>query len=131
MANTDPSLSGVGIRCELTGEPIVSGFTVDPNAERTRSSTHFNLAAFRRPTPNGSIGNLGNAPIGVLRHPSNWNWDLTLSRRLPVKVPGAGRPGNLRIQAQFYNVFDMVQFTQMNATYTFSAQRRRYHLDDD
>jgi hypothetical protein len=118
--NADPSLSGVGIRCELTGEPINSGFTVDSSVPEP-FQPHFNMAAFRRPQPSGGIGNLGNAPLGSLRHPSNINWDLTLSRRLPIKVPGAGRPGNLRIQAQFYNVFDLVQYTTMNASYTFSA----------
>ena len=120
VENTDPSLSGVGIRCELTGEPIFSGYTPDTSVAEA-FQVHFNPNAFRRPRPNGAIGNLGNAPVGVLRHPSWWNWDFTLSRRLPVKVPGAGRTGSARIQLQMYNMWDAVQYTQMNATYTFSA----------
>ena len=110
VENTDPSLSGVGIRCELTGEPIFSGYTPDPNVADA-FQVHFNPAAFRRPRPSGGIGNLGNAPVGVLRHPSWWNWDFTLSRRIPVKVPGAARTGNVRIQLQLYNMWDAVQFT--------------------
>jgi hypothetical protein len=107
-------------RCELTGEPIFSGYTPDPNVAEA-FQVHFNPAAFRRPLPSNGIGNLGNAPIGVLRHPSWWNWDFTLSRRIPVKVPGAARTGNARIQLQLYNMWDQVQYTQMAATYTFSA----------
>ncbi|MBI4476620.1 MAG: TonB-dependent receptor [Acidobacteria bacterium] len=117
VANTDPSLSGVAVRCELTGEPIFSGFTVDRSLP-FEDQPHFNVNAFRRPRPNGAIGNFGNAPIGVLRHPSWWNWDFTLSRRLPVKV---GRGGNLRIQIQAYNLWNQVEFTTLNATYLFTA----------
>jgi len=81
---------------------------------------HFNPAAFRRPLPSNGVGNLGNAPVGVLRHPSWWNWDFTMARRIPIKVPGASRTGNVRIQLQMYNMWDQVQYTQMGATYTFS-----------
>jgi hypothetical protein len=124
VQNTDPSLSGVtgapGLRCELTGEPIFSGYTPDTSVPDA-FQVHFNPNAFRRPRPNGAVGNQGNAPIGVLRHPSWWNWDFTFARRFPVKIPGAARGGNLRVQLQMYNMWDAVEFTQMNATYTFSA----------
>ena len=73
------------------------------------------------PRPNGAIGNLGNAPRGVLRHPSWWNWDFTLARRFPIKVPGSGRTANLRVQLQMYNMWDAVEFTTMDATYNFAA----------
>ena len=123
VENTDPSLSGVpaaSMRCELTGEPIFGGYTPDPNVADAFQA-HFNPNAFRRPRPNGAIGNLGDAPTGVLRHPSWWNWDFTLARRFPIKVPGSGRTGNLRVQLQLYNMWDAVQFTTMDALYTFSA----------
>jgi hypothetical protein len=115
VAFSDPSLSGVGIRCELTGEPIFSGFTPDP-ALAFEDQPHFNLAAFRRPAPNGNVGNLGNAPIGVLRHPSTWNWDFTLARRVKI-----ARSANLRVQLQVYNLWNQVEFRTLNANYTFSA----------
>ena len=84
-------LTSTNSRCELTGEPIFSGYTPDPNVADA-FQVHFNPNAFRRPRPNGGIGNLGNAPQGVLRHPSWWNWDFTLARRIPDQ--GAGiRPG--------------------------------------
>jgi hypothetical protein len=124
VENTDPSFSGLFTaasttssngRCELTGEPIFSGFTRDPNLPE-EDQMHFNLNAFRRPKPNGSVGNFGNAPVGVLRHPSWSNWDFTLARRIRV-----GGRANLRIQLQVYNLFNQVEFTELNALYLFSA----------
>ena len=116
VANTDPSLSGVSVRCELTGAPIDS-FTPSDPSKPFAFQEHFNLAAFQRPLPNGSTGNLGNAPLGVLRHPNWQNWDFTLARRIPVQV---GRGGSVRVQFQMYNMWNQVQFTTMAATYTFT-----------
>ena len=115
VENSDPTLSGVSVRCELTGEPIFDGYTVDSSLPFA-DQAHFNLAAFRRPRPNGSVGNLGNAPIGVLRHPSWWNWDFTMARRLRVT-----RGANLRVQFQMYNMWNQVQYTTLNASYTFTS----------
>ena len=81
-------------RCELTGEPIFSGYTVDPNLPFA-DQPHFNLAAFRMPQPNGGIGNFGNTPVGILRHPTWHEWDITLSRRFPIN---AGRAQEQRHQ---------------------------------
>ncbi len=123
VENTDPSLTGLFTaasttvangRCELTGQPIFSGFTPDPKLP-IEEQMHFNLNAFRRPLPNGSVGNFGNAPIGVLRHPSWSNWDFTLARRVSFKST------NLRVQLQVYNLFNQVEFTTLNALYLFSA----------
>jgi len=113
VENTDPSLSGVAVRCELTGAPIYDGYTVDTSLPFA-DQMHFNVGAFQRPTATGGVGNLGNAPVGVLRHPSWWNWDFTMARRVPLKIP---RGANLRIQIQLYNMWNQVQFTTLNATY--------------
>jgi hypothetical protein len=119
--NSDPTLTGGPIRCELVpGQDIndLSQNAVDPTITHDAFRPHFNLAAFRRPSPSGGVGNLGNAAQGVLRHPGWQNWDFTLARRIPVNI---GRGGSVRVQAQFYNVFDLVQFQRMAATYTFAA----------
>ncbi len=63
-------------------------------------------------------GNIGNSVQGQLRHPGWQNWDFTLARRIPVNI---GRGGSVRVQAQFYNVFDLTQFQRLAATYTFAA----------
>ncbi len=118
VANTDPSLSGIfsggagsitSARCELTGEPLYSGFTRDPNLAGRRSDA-LQLNAFRRPMPNGAVGNFGNAPLGVLRHPGCSNWDFTLARRVRL-----GGRANLRVQLQVYNLFNQVEFIALNA----------------
>jgi hypothetical protein len=64
VENTDPSLSGVGVRCELVpGQDIndTSGNPVDPTITHDAFRPHFNLAAFRRPLPVNGQGNLGEA----------------------------------------------------------------------
>jgi Carboxypeptidase regulatory-like domain len=127
VENIDPSLSGIfragttiadlnntNSRCELTGEPIYN-VTRDPNLGE-EDQMHFNPAAFRRPLPNGKVGNLGNAPVGVLRHPGYSNWDFTLSRRFRI-----GGRANLRLQVQVYNLFNQVEFLALNADYLFGA----------
>jgi hypothetical protein len=121
VANNDPSLTDVGVRCELVpGEDPndLSGNPVDPTITHDAFRPHFNLAAFRRPLPVNGQGNLGNAPQGVLRHPGWQNWDFTLARRIPINI---GRGGSVRVQAQFYNVFNLVEFQRLAATYTFAA----------
>jgi hypothetical protein len=118
--NTQPSLTdGVTARCELTGEPLFVAYTGDqsvPFADRP----HFNLAAFRMPQPNGSQGNFGNTPVGILRHPTWHEWDITLSRRFPITLMGRRNSG-IKVQLQAYNVFNEVQFTNMNASFTFTG----------
>ena len=132
VANGDPSLTGIGSRCEWApGQALVDGYDPNPTGNAAEEDLlHFNPYAFQRPLPfgttfnytgqvaPGSIGNLGNVPWGVLRNPSWSNWDFTLARRLPVKI---GRGGSVRIQMQFYNVFNQVEFSTMNVAMTFSG----------
>jgi hypothetical protein len=115
--NTDPSLTGVGTRCELVPGQDINTFTPDTSLPFA-DQAHFNLAAFQRPLPSNGQGNLGNAPIGVLRHPNWQNWDFTMARRIPVTV---GRGGSVRVQFQLYNMWNQVQFTTMAATYRFTT----------
>jgi hypothetical protein len=117
VANNDPSLSGVGVRCEyVPGQSLLSGF--DPQRGvgglAFEDQAHFNANGIVAP---GSTGNLGDVGWGVLRNPGWSNWDFTLARRIPVSI---GRGGNARIQLQFYNVFNQVQFRQMNASFNFN-----------
>ncbi|PYR58264.1 MAG: hypothetical protein DMF91_17610 [Acidobacteria bacterium] len=125
IANTNPSLtdgfyvSAATRRCELTGQPIFSGFTVDSNLPFA-DQLHFNPAAFRMPQPNGSVGNFGNSPVGILRNPTWHEWDLTLSRRFPISMGGRKNSG-IRLQLQAYNVFNEVQFTTLDAAFVFTG----------
>ena len=131
IANTNPSLTDsfwnttsavtreATARCELTGEPIFSGYTVDSNVPYP-DQPHFNLAAFRMPQPNGNAGNFGNSGVGILRNPTWHEWDITLSRRFPITFAGRRNSG-IKLQFQAYNVFNEVQFTTLNAAFTFSG----------
>jgi hypothetical protein len=72
------------------------------------------------PQPNGSIGNFGNSGVRILRHPTWHEFDLTLSRRFPINLMGRRNSG-IRVRVEAYNVFNEVQFTNMNAAYTFTG----------
>ena len=118
IANEDPTLTGAPIRCELVPGQDVDTIGAVDGSVHDAFQPHFNLAAFRRPLPVNGQGNNGNSVQGELRHPGWQNWDFTLARRIPVNI---GRGGSVRVQAQFYNVFDMVQFQRLASTYTFSS----------
>jgi outer membrane receptor protein involved in Fe transport len=64
-----------------------------------------------------TVGNFGNMPLG-LRNPSWSNWDVTLARRIPVHL---GQRGGVRMQFQAYNVFNQVQFTNLNTAFAFTG----------
>jgi hypothetical protein len=115
----DPSLTGIGIRCDLTGAPLNSGFDVDTSLPE-EDRPHFNAGALTRPViANGStVGVFGNSGPGILRNPGWQNWDFTLARRVPVNI---GRGGSVRIQIQFYNMWNLVEFRSMNVSQSFNA----------
>jgi hypothetical protein len=119
VENNNPSLTGAPVRCEFVpGEDPLAVGAVDTSVHDA-FRPHFNLNAFRRPLPSGGVGNTGNVPQGFLRHPGWQNWDFTLARRIPINI---GRGGSVRVQAQFYNVFNLVQFQRMAAAFTFAEE---------
>jgi hypothetical protein len=128
IANTNPSLtdgffsSNATRRCDQVGDPFT--LTADQIAYNKTvpfpDQYHFNVDAFRMPAPNGNIGSFGNSGVGVLRNPTWHEWDLTISRRFPVNLMGRTNSG-IRLQFQAYNVFNEVQFTNLDATYRFTG----------
>jgi hypothetical protein len=119
VAANDPTFTGIAIRCELTGQPIDSGYEVDTSLPE-EDRAHFNAAAFTRPVADSAngVGSFGNSGPGVLRNPGWANWDFTLARRIPVNI---GRGGSVRIQIQFYNLWNQVEFRAMNVGQTFNS----------
>jgi hypothetical protein len=81
---------------------------------------HFNTDAFVLPQPSGGIGNFGNSGVRILRNPTWHQFDLTLGRRFPINVMGRRNSG-IKVQLSAYNLFNEVQFTNLNATYTFTG----------
>jgi hypothetical protein len=123
VQNSNPSLTdGVTARCMLVGDP----FTLTPEQVASNKNlpyadqVHFNVAAFAMAQPNGNVGNFGNTPVGILRQPTWHEWDVTLSRRFPVTFAGRKNSG-VKLQFQAFNVFNEVQFTNMNASFTFTG----------
>jgi hypothetical protein len=123
IQNSNPSLTdGITSRCMLVGDP----FTLTPEQIAANKNlpfadqVHFNVAAFAMAQPNGNVGNFGNTPVGILRHPTWHEWDITLSRRFPVTMMGRKNSG-VKLQLQAFNVFNEVQFTNMNANFTFTG----------
>jgi hypothetical protein len=121
VQNSNPSLTdSITSRCQLVGDP----FTLTPEQIAANKNlpfadqVHFNVAAFAMAQPNGSVGNFGNTPVGILRQPTWHEWDITLARRFPVNLMGRKNSG-VKLQFQAFNVFNEVQFTNMHASFTF------------
>jgi len=110
--------NSITARCNLTGEPINAGkrVDVDPSNPDPLTARYFNLAAFAMPTPlSATVGDFGNAPLGLLRNPTVSEWDVTLERRIPF-----GRRG-VRLLLQTYNLFNQVEWTTLNAALTYTG----------
>ena len=122
VAYSQPSYTNaVTSRCNLTGEPINAGQRVDPDPSNPDPLTaqYFNLAAFAMPSPlSATVGDFGNAPLGLLRNPTVSVWDVTLERRIPIK---GTRGKGVRLQFQAYNLFNQVEFTTLNAALTYTG----------
>ena len=107
------------VRCELTGEPLFVRYTGDPNVPFA-DRPHFNLAAFRMPHPTGRRQLRQHARSESCATRRWHEWDITLSRRFPITLAGRRNSG-IKIQLQAYNVFNEMQFTNMNAAFTFTG----------
>ena len=117
IANTNPTLTpGASAACVYTGEGVFD-VTRDPSLPE-EDQLHFNPRAFTMAQPlSATVGNFGDVPLGILRNPAFWNWDLTLQRRFPI--PAFGSQAQARLQLQLYNIFNTAQFTTLNPTLQF------------
>ena len=102
-----PGMSTVDSQ-DITGTPSESArpLVIDPSAPpQTR---------FGRP-PRGSFGNAG---VGILRLPGINNWDLSLSRRIPL----GERNRSLQLRLETYNTFNHPQFSALSTSARFDTQ---------
>jgi len=124
IGNSNPSLTdSITSRCMLVGDPFtLTAAQIASNKNLPYADqVHFNTDAFVMASPlSSTVGNFGNTPVGILRHPTWHEWDLTLARRFPVTFMGRKNSG-IKLQFQAYNIFNEVQFTNMNAAYTFTG----------
>jgi hypothetical protein len=108
---TDITGSSENARITIIGDPYLS------KGERT-FSRNFNTDAFAL-TP---IGSFGNAGIGILRGPGINNWDVTLSKEIPL---GLGEGRKLNFRAESYNLFNHTQFSGVDSTARFDSSGKQ------
>ena len=101
-ANSDPSLSGGGARCQEIA---------DPNNFQHSFYTNFNTSAFTL-APVGTFGNIG---LNILRQPFWSNWNVALQ-----KVARIGKEGKYRVSARIeaFNVLNHTEFSTIGTTIT-------------
>ncbi len=100
-----------GARINVVSNPFAGVPQGTPGLPHGR--IYFNPAAFAEP----AIGTLGNAGTNVMYGPGYMNWDMTLSRRIPL-----GRESRaLQLKVEAFNVFNHVQFTGVNSGFIFNA----------
>ena len=100
-----------GARIDVVGNPyanVPQGSPGLPHGER-----RFNPAAFAEP----AVGTIGNAGSNIMHGPGFMNWDMTLTRRIPIK-----ESRSLQLKVEAFNVFNHTQFTGVNSSYIFNAQ---------
>jgi hypothetical protein len=79
---------------------------------------YFNPAAFVMPrVPAFGEIQLGNAGNGVMYGPAWTNFDLSLSREIPL----GGERRKMRLRLEAFNVFNSAQFQGVDSSYTFNA----------
>jgi hypothetical protein len=127
-----------GISTFSTGAPFTPGFSTVDGADLTGSSEgprvnvvgdpnldkgertffqNFNTAAFARPAK----GDFGNAGVGILRGPGINNWDLNVTKRVPLFSEARW----VQFRAEFFNVFNHTQFDGLYTSARFDASGRQ------
>jgi hypothetical protein len=102
---------------DITGSQEGSTITVAgdpylPPGERT-FSRNYRTEAFTR-TPLRSFGNAG---VGIMRNPSWNNWDMSFSKRIPIK----SEERYFQLRGEFYNIWNHAQFNGYDNGARFNA----------
>ena len=98
--------SAEGARITVIGDPTLS------KGEKT-FYRNFNTAAFAR-TPQRSFGNAG---VNILRGPGVNNWNLAVSKRVPL----GSEERFVQFRTELFNAFNHTQFTSMATSARFNA----------
>jgi hypothetical protein len=104
--STDITGSNENARINVVGDPYL------PKSERT-FARNFRTEAFARPGPR----DFGNAGVRILRGPGTNNWDMSVSKRVPLW----DETRYFQFRAEFYNAFNHTQFSNMDYTARFDA----------
>jgi hypothetical protein len=121
-----PFLPGISTSdgADLTGSTEAARITVvsDPNLDKGERtfSRNFATEAFAR-TPKGSFGNAG---VGILRGPGVNNFDLSVSKRIPVT-----ETRYFQVRGEFYNAFNHTQFSGVDSGARFNPAGQQINLN--
>lgn len=107
----------------ITGSAIGPTITVvgNPKLSHPTFQEAFNTAAFAL-TP---IGRFGNAGPGILREPGLNNWDLSLTKRIPLRSEARF----LQFRAEAFNAWNHPQFVTVNSVATFNPAGQQTNPD--
>ena len=65
-------------------------------------------------TPRGSFGNAG---VGILRAPGFQNWDISITKRVPLWSEGR----YVQFRTEMFNAWNHTQFSAFNSTFRFDS----------
>ena len=108
--NADIAGGGDGVRTVMLANPVL------PKSEQ-KLTRFFNTEAFGRP----ATGSFGNAPKDVFRGPGINNWDASLMKNIGLPMEGH----RLQFRAEFYNVFNHTQFSDVDTAARFDVAGRQ------
>ncbi|MBI5084169.1 MAG: TonB-dependent receptor [Acidobacteria bacterium] len=94
-----------GATITVVGDPFL------PASERT-FFRNFKTEAFAR-TPQRSFGNAG---VGIMRNPSWSNWDMSFSKRIPLK----SEQRYFQLRGELYNIWNHTQFISYDTSARFN-----------
>ncbi len=106
--------SSESARIDLIGDPYL------PSGERT-FARNFNTDAFGRP----AVRTFGNIGVRTMRGPGTNNWDLTISKRVPL----GGETRYVQVRAELYNAFNHTQFSGYDTTARFDAAGKQVNAN--
>ena len=122
-----------GITTFSSGAPFTPGFSTSPSLDITGSPSEtprldvvgnpkanvpaghsFNPSAFAEP----AVGTIGNAGVNMIVGPGYSNWDMTMTRIIPL---GSSERRSLQLKFEAFNVFNHAEFNGQSSNYTFNA----------
>jgi hypothetical protein len=117
--NFDFTGSEVGARPNVSGDVVCTTGNCDPTPGA--GGSYFNIAAFSRPTGRGDIGN---APVTFYRMPK-----IVLSNMSVFKNFRLGGGRRIQFRWEAYNVFNQVNWDELNTTAQFNAQGQQVNAN--
>ena len=112
--SADITGSTEGARITVVGDPKLS-------KEEKTFYRNFKTEVFQR-TPTKSFGNVG---VGILRGPGRNNWDISVSKRIPLR----SERRYVQFRGELFNAWNHTQFSGINSTGRFDAASRQTDLN--